>query len=43
MKHKYKSHNSIRKLKRKKHQILCSFKGGRKALLFKEQGNLQKK
>lgn len=24
MKHKYKSHKSIRKLKNKKHQILCS-------------------
>ena len=27
MKHKYKSHKSIRKLKNKKHQILCSLKG----------------
>ena len=26
MKHKYKSHKSIRKLKNKKHQILCSLK-----------------
>ena len=24
MKHKYKSHKSIRKLKNKKHQILCN-------------------
>lgn len=43
MKHKYKSHKSIRKLKNKNHQILCSLKGDIKRCHSKNKGICRKK
>lgn len=42
MKHKYKSHKSIRKLKNKNHQILCSLKGDIKRCHSKNKGICRK-
>lgn len=43
MKHKYKSHKSIRKLKNKKHQILCSLKGNIRRCYSRNKNTRKKK